>query len=220
MFVDTSWTVSKRQRNNSDASDEKDKKKPCISDSLNSAKVFSKDNHIYFYGGVSKASVYKLQENILKLEDNFFNLQSKHPHVKMEKPSIYLHINSYGGGVFAAFAAIDMIQQAKLPVYTIVEGATASAGTLMSVVGKKRFIRPYASMLIHQLSSWFSGKMNEIEDKYKNLTQMMDTIKDIYKKHTNIPEEQVDDILKKDLWWNKEKCLEFGLVDKVWKPEH
>ena len=77
---------------------------------------------------------------------------------------IYLHINSYGGIIFDALTAIDVIKACKVPVYTIIEGATASAGTLISVVGDKRFIRPNAHMLIHQLSSGCWGKMMEIED--------------------------------------------------------
>jgi ATP-dependent protease ClpP protease subunit len=77
-------------------------------------------------------------------------------------------------------------------VYTIVEGATASAGTLMSVVGKRRFIRPHASMLIHELSSWFGGKMTNIDDEYQNLKQMMDDIKSIYLENTSLAKEEME----------------------------
>ena len=135
----------------------------------------------------------------------------------MQPKPIYLHINSYGGGVFAAFAAIDFIQQSEIPVHTIIEGASASAATLMSVVGKKRYIRPHASMLVHQLSSWFGGKLSEIEDDYKNVTQMHDTIKEIYKKHTNLCETDLEEILKHDLWWKADKCMQTGLADELWE---
>jgi len=91
---------------------------------------------VYFYAGVSKESVYQMQQLMLAICEEFSLLQRKHPKVVMSPPPIYLHINSYGGGVFAAFAAVDFIQQCPLPVYTIVEGATASAGTIMSVVGE------------------------------------------------------------------------------------
>lgn len=227
MFNDTHWSVAHKRRrcgksSDSEADDDvaaaRPTKKPSLADSSGSVKVFSNRNHIYFHCGMSKQSVYKLQEQMLKIQDNFDALQQKNPHVKIEPMPIYLHINSYGGGVFAAFAAIDMIKQSRLPVYTIVEGATASAGTLMSVVGKKRFIRPHASMLIHQLSSWFGGKMSEIEDEYKNLFQMMDTIRDIYKRHTRIEGTDLDNMLKKDLWWKADRCLELGLVDALWEP--
>ena len=189
---------------------------PCLSDSDVASRCFARGNHIYFFSGVSKDSVYRLKECICKLNDKYEETKQKHPTMDIQPKPIYLHINSYGGGVFAAFAAIDFIQQSKIPIHTIIEGASASAATLMSVVGAKRYIRPHASMLIHQLSSWFGGKLTEIEDDYKNVTQMHNTIKDIYKKHTHIRETELEEMLKHDLWWTADKCLQEGLVDELW----
>ena len=194
----------------------KPKGHPCLSDSDVASRCFARGNHIYFFSGVSKDSVYRLKECICKLNDKYEETKQKHPTMDIQPKPIYLHINSYGGGVFAAFAAIDFIQQSKIPIHTIIEGASASAATLMSVVGAKRYIRPHASMLIHQLSSWFGGKLTEIEDDYKNVTQMHNTIKDIYKKHTHIRETELEEMLKHDLWWTADKCLEEGLVDELW----
>lgn len=200
-----------------------DKKKdtghPCLSDSDVASRCFARDNHIYFFSGVSKDSIYRLKECICKLNEKYEETKQKHPTLDIQPKPIYLHINSYGGGVFAAFAAIDFIQQSKIPIHTIIEGASASAATLMSVVGAKRYIRPHASMLIHQLSSWFGGKLTEIEDDYKNVTQMHNTIKDIYKKHTTIRDAELEEMLKHDLWWTADKCLEEGLVDEIWEGE-
>ena len=30
---------------------------------------------------------------------------------------------------------------------------------------------------------------------------------------------ELDEILKHDLWWKADKCLEVGLVDEVWTGE-
>ena len=87
----------------------------------------------------------------------------------------------------------------------------------MSVVGQKRFMRPHASMLIHQLSSWLGGKMTEIEDSFQNLEQMMDTIKSIYIKHTRLAGKELEDFLKHDLWWKVDKCISVGLIDEIWQ---
>ena len=191
-------------------------KKPHLSEPDMQSRCFCRGHHIYFYAGVSKDSVYRLQEHLVKINSEFKALQQKNPTTYMTPKPIILHINSFGGGVFAAFAAIDFIEQSEIPVYTVIEGATASAGTLMSIVGKKRFIRPHASMLIHQLSSWFGGKMTEIDDDYQNLQQMHGSIRDLYVKHTRIAGDDLDELLKHDLWWKADKCLEVGLVDGVW----
>lgn len=187
------------------------------SESDASTRIDTSGNHIFFFGGVSKKSIYEINKQIERLNRNFRDLQQRNPQVEMTPKPIYLHINSYGGSVFAAFAGVDMIQQSKIPIYTIVEGATASAGTILSVVGKKRFMRPNASMLVHQLSSFFGGKMTEIDDEYQNLEEMMKSIKNIYLEHTNMTEEQLDAFLKHDIWWKLDTCIKKGLVDKVWE---
>jgi ATP-dependent protease ClpP protease subunit len=201
----------------SSAATSKETSTPLLSDPDLASRCVARGNHIYFFSGVSKDSVYRLKDCLDKINDNYRDAKLKNPTLTMQPKPIYLHINSYGGGVFAAFAAIDFIQQSEIPVHTIIEGASASAATLMSVVGKKRYIRPHASMLVHQLSSWFGGKLSEIEDDYKNVTQMHDTIKEIYKKHTNLCETDLEEILKHDLWWKADKCMQTGLADELWE---
>lgn len=178
--------------------------------------VWRERNHIYYTADVSKESIYELAKHVTKINRQFEELQGQITHVQMAPEPIYLHINSFGGGVFAAFHGIDVIKQSAIPVHTIVEGATASAGTLLSVVGAKRYIRPHASMLVHQLSSWFGGKLAEIDDEYANKQQMHETIKGIYTAHTRMAGNELDGLLRHDLWWKADKCVEQGLADALW----
>lgn len=180
----------------------------------NSDKNIERDcNHIYFYSEVDRESIYDLCTLIKEAEEENIITSYK---LDIEPVPIYIHINSMGGCVFSAFNAIDCINSCKVPVHTIIEGSTASAGTLISVTGKKRYIRPNAFMLIHQLSSFLGGKMSEIEDEYKNLQELMLKIRNIYKDHSTIPRKELNDLLKQDLWLNADKCLKFGLVDELW----
>jgi ATP-dependent Clp protease protease subunit len=136
--------------------------------------------------------------------------------LRIDELPIYLHIYSNGGYIHAAFAAIDVIKSCKVPVYSIIEGATASAGTLISVVCKKRFIRPTSYMLIHQLSSECWGKMSEITDEYKNLTNVMDKITKIYKKYSKLSPKKLEKLLKHDLWLDAKKSIKYGLADELY----
>ena len=70
-------------------------------------------------------------------------------------------------------------------------------------------------LLIHQISSEFWGKMNEFEDEMENLNRLMKVSKNIYKEYTSIPEEEIDQILKHDMWWGPEKCLEYKIIDEI-----
>jgi ATP-dependent protease ClpP protease subunit len=181
-----------------------------------STKTITKEhNHIYFHSEVDRDAIFELITHIRKAEIE--NIVLSHNLCSDTPIPIYLHISSYGGSVFDALTAIDVITSCKVPVHTIIDGATASAGTLIGVVGKKRYIRPNAYMLIHQLSSGSWGKMNELEDDFANNKLLMEKIKDIYKHHANIPKKELSEILKHDLWWEADKCIQYGLIDEIWK---
>tara|TARA_B110000483_G_scaffold218260_1_gene271430 strand:- start:1615 stop:2325 length:711 start_codon:yes stop_codon:yes gene_type:complete len=175
-------------------------------------KIEREANHIYFYSEVNRDSIYDLTVLINEIEEENRALAFK---MKIDEIPIYLHINSYGGCVFSAFNIIDVIESCSVPIYSIIEGCAASAGTLISVVCHKKFIRKNSYMLIHQLSSGCWGKMCEIEDEMENLTDFMDKIKKIYVDNTKIPRKELSELLKHDLWLNSEKCLKYSLADEI-----
>ena len=179
-----------------------------------SVSIKTEKNHIYFYTEVDRDSIQELIEALRETEIYCIQLKRR---LNLKKVPIYLHINSFGGCIFSAFNAIDYIKACTVPIYTIIEGSTASAGTLISVFGKRRYIRPNAHMLIHQLSSGCWGKMSEIEDEYKNLKGLMARIRTIYKDNTTIPKDVLKRLLKHDLWLDADKSIEYGLVDALWE---
>jgi len=177
------------------------------------SKIIRENNHVYFYSEVSRESIFKL--NILLREaEKFVHTMSFDLNVK--NIPIYLHINSFGGSLYDAYAAVDAIKNLRVPVYSIIEGCAASAGTIISVVCTKRFIGNNAHMLIHQLSSSMWGKMSEIEDEYKHLNELMKQIKRLYGEYTKISKKELTELLKHDIWLNPQTCIQYGLVDAIY----
>lgn len=171
------------------------------------------ENTIFFYADITEQSALDLNSILYELDaklKNTYNFLGPDfvPHIK-------LRINSFGGSVFAGMAILDAIRNLKSEVHTYIDGAAASAATIISVAGKKRFIGKNSLMLIHQLSSASYGKFSEMEDDMENNRRIMKMIKDVYKQYTKVPMKQIDEILKHDLWFDSAKCLELGLVDTV-----
>lgn len=171
------------------------------------------ENTIFFYADVTEQSALDLNTALYEVDaklKNTYNFLGPDftPHIK-------LRINSYGGSLFAGLAILDTIRGLKSQVHTYVDGAAASAATIISVAGTKRFIGKNSLMLIHQLSTGNYGKYSELEDDMENNKRLMKAIKDIYKQYTKVPMKQVDEILKHDLWFDSAKCLELGLVDAI-----
>jgi ATP-dependent Clp endopeptidase proteolytic subunit ClpP len=162
---------------------------------------------------VNRPKILKLNKSLVHLSTT---IQAREMQYQSEsKTPIRLHINSYGGSVFAGLAAVDYIKKSKVPVETVIDGCAASAATLMSVVGTKRLMHENACMLVHQLSGHMWGKFQEMKDDMINSEMLMKKIKNIYRQHTKIPEEKLEEILNHDLWWDAEQCLEYGMVDEV-----
>ena len=180
------------------------------SDSENS--VSASNNTIYFYSEVSRPKVLSLNKNIQSIG---IKLQNHANSLCIPTPEIYLHINSYGGSVFAGMAAVEYIRKSPADIVTIIDGCAASAATLMSVVGKRRLINEHSFMLIHQLSTSMWGKFEDLKDDMKNNELLMKVIKDIYEAHPKIPKKELSKILKHDLWWDAKTCLKYGLVDEI-----
>ena len=49
----------------------------------------------------------------------------------------------------------------------------------------------------------------------ENSKVFMERIRAIHKDYTEVPEEKLNEILKHDLWWDAEQCLEYKLVDEI-----
>lgn len=188
---------------------------PPMADLITSAgSIKSVDNSIFFYCDIHTQSCAELNR-LLREVDN--KLQQAKMIMNEEDfiPTIHLRINSYGGDLFAGISTVDTIRDLKSRVYTYVEGAAASAATIISIAGKKRFIGKNAFMLIHQLSSVCAGTYEQMNDGQENNKRLMMLIKNLYKQYTKIPMKELDSILKHDLWMDSDTCLKFGLVDKV-----
>jgi len=172
------------------------------------------DNSIQFYAEISGSTCSELNRLLRELD-----IRMQHAKITMNDssfdPTIHLRMHSYGGDVLAGLASVDTIRSLKTKVYTYVEGAAASAATIISIAGKKRHIGKNSFMLIHQLSAVCAGTFERLEDEQENNRRMMNTIKSLYKEYTKIPMKELDNILKRDIWFDAATCLKYGLVDEV-----
>ena len=169
-------------------------------------------NNIYLYGEISPESCEELKNKLNELD---FNGRLFKISYNQDPPPINLHIQSSGGTLMNSFYIVDLIESLETPVNTYVDGYSASAATLINVVGSKRYITKNSMMMIHQLSSGSLGKYEELQDDSNNMNLLMNKIKNIYLKNTNIPEEVLNQILKHDLWMDAETCKDYGLVDEI-----
>lgn len=171
------------------------------------------DNSIYFYDEINRKSILKfmieLKEATKEIQKQAFDTGST--------GRINLHICSYGGSVFEGLAAMDVVKSNPVPVTTIIEGVVCSAATYMALGGDKVTMRPSAHVLIHQIRSCFWGKYDDFVDEKETLDKLMDVLKRLYKKHTNIPDDILKDMFKRDIYIDFESCIKWDVVDSVFE---
>jgi ATP-dependent Clp endopeptidase proteolytic subunit ClpP len=171
------------------------------------------NNELYFYNDVNTESALVVNKTLSDLARQL--LIAKITFDLQETPHIKLHINSDGGEVFGALSIVDRIQSSKVPVHSYAEGLVASASTLISVSCHKRYIRKNTILLIHQVRSWFEGTYEDFNDEKQNMDLIMKVVKDIYLKHTKFTEDELNTLLKRDIYLNADDAIKYGLADEI-----
>jgi ATP-dependent Clp protease, protease subunit len=140
-------------------------------------------------------------------------------HLESEDPDkdISVYINSPGGSVYAGLAIYDTMQFIKPPVQTICVGIAMSMGALLLAGGAtgKRMALPNARILLHQVSSGFSGQATDIEIHARETLSLRTRLDEIYARHTGKTPEQVHEDSDRDRFFTAEEAAEYGLVDRV-----
>lgn len=216
-------------KNQDDDSTEDDEEMPPISlpdllpkESKSKDKIFAEGNHIYFRDKVTFETIGKL----INLIDEANSLYEENKNIScgflIPKP-IYLHICSPGGVLIAGLMAYDYIRSSNIPIYTVAEGEAVSAGSIMFMAGKKRFMTETGFILIHQLSGGNYGTFENLKDDFENDSLLMLKIKNIYMKNliknkdtksSLLTEEELEQVLTHDIYWDFDTCFKKGFVNE------
>ena len=140
-------------------------------------------------------------------------------HLESEDPDkdISIYINSPGGSVYAGLAIYDTMQLIKPDVQTICVGIAMSMGALLLAGGAegKRMALPNAKILIHQVSSGFSGQATDIEIHAKEIIDIRQRLDHIIAKHTKQDYEKVRTDTERDYFMSSEEAVKYGIIDRV-----
>ena len=176
------------------------------------------DNHIYFYSNVNSDRGLALMRQVRET-DNRLRSEQVSRDTAVSVP-IWLHVHSYGGDLMTAFSLADQLASIRTPIYSVVEGCVASAGTLITMPCRKRYITPNSFFLIHQLSSVLWGKYEENKDGMHLDDMLMDRLVKFYTENSRnrLDEKKIRDLLQRDSWFDSEQCVQLGFVDAVKLP--
>lgn len=197
------FNKKRKLQHNEEDDEEQEQKKPKFN-------IHTHGNEIYYYEDIDK-------EQILELIYQIKNLTNELQYQSLRynfNPIINLHIYSSGGDAFMGLSIYDFIKENKVPIHTYVNGNIASAATFMYLAGTKRHMSPNSTILIHQISTSFWGKFEDLKDECRNTTELMKIVKDLYSENTLMKKKQLDDILKRELFLTYNECEKLGFINK------
>ncbi len=177
---------------------------------LNTTKLASSKNSIYLTGQLTDDSCWAITQSLI-------NYKSQLLHSYNRFNNINLYIQSPGGSLLPTLAVVDEIKTLDIPVHTYIRGYAASASTLLSVVGEKRYMYSHSVMMIHgiKLNGQKSDSLLDVKDLNSNVDLFMQIIKNIYLENTKISEEQLDKFFYRDKWISANEALSYGLIDEI-----
>jgi ATP-dependent Clp protease protease subunit len=140
-------------------------------------------------------------------------------HLESDDPDkdISLYINSPGGSVYAGLAIYDTMQFIKPDVSTICVGIAMSMGALLLAGGAKgkRMSLPNSKILIHQVSSGFSGQATDIEIHAREVIELRRKLDEIIAGHAGKDVEEVRKDTERDYFMTADEAQTYGIIDKV-----
>lgn len=191
------------------------------------------NNDVYFCGELNEENIVKLTNTFLTAESNLEKAKEQRKEGRMmiqeignntiitTPPVLPDHLNFYiqspGGSFLSTLSLVDTLINLKIPIYTYVHGYTASAATLLSIIGKKRYMYKHAVMLIHGIKLGNSNPTTvaDVRDIDYNVKIFMEIMKSLYFEHTKLSEEKLDELLSKDIYLTASEAYQYGLVDEI-----
>lgn len=130
---------------------------------------------------------------------------------------IQFFINSNGGYVTSGFSIYDTMKGISSPVSTICSGLAASMGSILLSAGEKgrRFILPYAKVMIHQPSGGAGGQASNIEIQAEEIRKTKKIGAEILAENCGKSFEQIMKDFDRDYWMDANESVEYGIVDKL-----
>jgi len=138
---------------------------------------------------------------------------------------IPVEIDSYGGQVYSLMSMIGAIKSSRLPVATVVQGKAMSCGAILASFGSDglRFMDKDATMMIHDVSSFAFGKIEELKADAREAERLNDKVYTMMARNCGKQDDYFTKIIHDkghaDWFLDAEEAKEHKLIDQIRMPE-
>jgi ATP-dependent protease ClpP protease subunit len=126
-----------------------------------------------------------------------------------------IHINSPGGSVSEANAIYSRLADHPSNKNIYVDGVSASAATIIQMVGHKIYMRANATMMIHLPMAIGMGNADDIRTVAAALDVHGEAMINLYAKRTGLERDELRDLMAKETWMTAQQAVDKGFADEV-----
>ena len=178
--------------------------------------IYTFGNEIHYTGSINNDNI----EEVIKQTTKIINKNHKKYEDTDDKLELVYIVDSLGGQVSSILKLVDFmgLVKQKYPYVTftsILTGQCASAGTVFCIACDKRLMTKNAKSMVHQLSSGNSGKYTQLKSYTDHLTDLHNTLVNIYVEKCGKTKEEIEAILDRETWYNAEQYLAEGFIDAI-----
>lgn len=128
---------------------------------------------------------------------------------------INVRLNSPGGSVDEAVAAVENLRRHNGEVTVSVDALAASAATLLLVSGFKTTAAPRAMVMIHEPHTIAIGDAAAMRKTADILEKYRDSLVDAYAQKMDASREEILAMVADETWFTAKEALAIGLVDSI-----
>lgn len=135
----------------------------------------------------------------------------------VEKIDVF--INSYGGEVAEGLAIYNALRRHPAKVTTYCDGFAASIASVIFMAGDERVMNEASLLMIHNAWTTATGNAEELKKQAEDLQIITQASVEAYKAHSNLSQEEIQELLNAETWILPEKALEYGFATGIDKTE-
>lgn len=150
-------------------------------------------------------------------EETSTSFKSLRDQIPANVKTINLRVNSGGGHVGDAMAIYDYLVELENKGVTVNRkgtGIVASAATYL-VMGKNSEMTENSWFMIHNVSGFAYGDVNQVENQARALRKFNDRIVAFYAKNTGLSETVISNMMNKETWLTAQEAKEKGFVANI-----
>lgn len=132
---------------------------------------------------------------------------------------IDVFINSYGGEVAEGLAIYNALRRHPAKVTTYCDGFAASIASVIFMAGDERVMNEASLLMIHNAWTQATGNAEELRKQAEDLEIITQASVEAYKAHSNLTQEEIQELLDAETWILPEKALEYGFATSINKTE-